>query len=125
MQLLIVDDSPSHRVTLSGLLRLYDIHSQAACNGIDALQLIQNHTFDAILLDWIMPELDGLHTLKRLRQMPKHRDLPVIVITGCESDGIQALAMHAGADAFMTKPVEFDRLLALLDDVLEVDRLIS
>jgi CheY-like chemotaxis protein len=125
MQLLIVDDNPSHRVTLSGLLKLCGIQSHEACNGLEALERIQEHTYDAVLLDWVMPELDGLDTLKRLRYIPTNRHLPVIVITACEMDGVQKIALRAGANAFMTKPVDLDRLVSQLDELLEENRLIA
>jgi CheY-like chemotaxis protein len=125
MHLLIVDNNPSHCTTLAGQLKLYDIQSHEACNGIEALQRVGEHPYDAILLDWVMPELDGFHTLTQLRQMPNHRHLPVIVITACETDDIQILAMHAGADAFMTKPVDLDRLLSLIDGLMEGNRRIA
>ena len=125
MQLLIVDDSQSHRISLAGLLELCDIGSHEACNGIEALQRISEHSYDAILLDWVMPELDGFHTLQHLRQMPLYRHLPVVVITACESEGVHKLALNAGADAFITKPVDFDRLMETLDEVLVKDRYVA
>ncbi len=125
MQLLIVDDSPSHCKTHSGLLTLCDIQSHSVCNGIEALQQVGEHDYDAMLLDWVMPELDGYDTLTRLRQMPSHRQMPVIIVTGCAMEDVQPLATRAGANAFMNKPVDIDRLLALLDEVLAENRCVA
>jgi CheY-like chemotaxis protein len=122
MQLLIVDDSPSHCKTLSGLLTLCDIQSHAVCNGIEALQRLGEQDYDAVLLDWVMPELDGYGTLTRLRQMPAHRHLPVIIVTGCSLEDVQPMADRAGANGLMNKPVEIDRLLALLNEVIAENR---
>jgi CheY-like chemotaxis protein len=125
MQLLIVDDSPSHCKTLSGLLTLYDIQSHAAYNGIEALERVGEQNYDAMLLDWVMPGLDGYDTLMRLREMPSHRHLPVIIVTGCAIEDVQYLGTLAGANAFMNKPVDIDRLLALLDDVVAENRCVA
>src|SRR4030067_488700 len=81
-----------------------------AYGGQQALDLIASQTFDLVLLDLMMPEIDGFETLKRLRSMPQGKDLPVVVVTAMPDPDIDQRVASAGANACLRKPVDFDTL---------------
>lgn len=106
-QLLVVDDSRSNRELLS---RYFGVHgfevAQADC-GAAALNMIKQHCFDAVLLDILMPEIDGMEVLKSIRQSYTKVDLPIIVVSGRDANRDIRLALDLGANDYITKPIDF------------------
>ena len=116
MRALVVDDSRAMRSIIRRHLDELGIEVDEAGSGAEAL-FVLNHikTPDVILLDWNMPEMNGLECLRRLRADPATADLPVMMVT-TESEMAQvALALDAGANEYLMKP--FDRQ-ALLEKLL-------
>jgi len=113
---LIIDDSPSIRETLGFLLRRegYDIHT--AINGKEGLESIQEFHPDAILLDAMMPEIDGFELCRRIREDPSLRDVTIIMLTAMGQSADKSRALEAGADIFLTKPPDIQRTLEVLRD---------
>jgi CheY-like chemotaxis protein len=83
----------------------------AAENGLDCLVLLDSFKPDLIVMDVMMPVIDGNETTRRIRQMPAWRTVPVIAVTAGASPEDEARCREAGADAFLAKPVEHDVLL--------------
>ncbi|KMY67469.1 chemotaxis protein CheY [Desulfocarbo indianensis] len=106
---LIVDDDKELLETVGERLRNRDIFVDTASNGAEALAKIAAHTFDAIVLDLMMPELDGMETLKRA--LKKKPDLQIILLTGHASVQHGVEAMREGALDFMEKPADLDVLV--------------
>ena len=108
-KILIVDDEPINFQMISSALKdKYDILT--ALDGHDAIRLIQEHKIDLILLDVMMPVLDGFEVCKLIKANPASVDIPVLFLTVLDTLG----AMHQGLDAggidYLTKPVDLDLL---------------
>jgi CheY-like chemotaxis protein len=112
---LIVDDDVRNIFSLSKSLESYGMNVISAIDGKEALkQLEGDKNIDMVLMDMMMPEMDGYETTKRLRQMPKYRNLPVIAVTAKAMTGDREKCIAAGASDYITKPVDVDQLISLL-----------
>lgn len=119
LNFLVVDDSPTMRQLISfSLKRIRGSSIVEACDGVDALKKLQNTKIDVILVDINMPVMDGLKLVSLVRQDPKIKHLPVIIITteGAEEDRQRGLAL--GANAYVVKPIQQSHLLKVINDVL-------
>jgi DNA-binding NarL/FixJ family response regulator len=119
-QLLLVDDEPGVRVSVKEYLQEvggFDV--QVASNADEAWQMLQKKTPDLVISDIMMPQVDGYQFLKRLRDDPRFKALPVIFLTarGMTTDRIQGY--HAGVDAYLPKPFDPDELVAIVENLLE------
>ena len=113
---LVVDDSRAIRTILSKTLKELGFEVCAAANGKEALEVIQAEktALTLILLDWNMPEMNGLDLLKRLRENPKLSSLVVVMVTAeTEMDHI-AEALEAGANEYVMKPFTKDIIVGKL-----------
>ena len=108
---LVVDDDASVRGLLSKTLEKEGYRIIAAGNGVEALALARAHRPQAITLDVLMPQMDGWRTLKEFKADAELRDIPVIMVTVLNERG---MAIPLGAADFMTKPVDRQRLAAIL-----------
>jgi CheY-like chemotaxis protein len=112
---LIVDDDVRNIFSLSKSLESYGMNVVSAIDGKEALKQLEGNTkIDMVLMDMMMPEMDGYETTKRLRQMPKYRNLPVIAVTAKAMTGDREKCIAAGASDYITKPVDIDQLISLL-----------
>jgi len=116
---LIVDDEKALRDFVRRNLEVRGFNTQTAANGLEALALFNTHNVDLVIMDVMMPRMDGLETITRIRQ---HSLVPVIVLSalGEEADKIQAL--NLGADDYLTKPFGVGELLARVQAVLRRSR---
>ena len=121
--LLVVDDNPLNRDLLSRQLARKGYVVATCENGREALERLERERFDVVLLDILMPEVDGVETLRRLKSDARHVDLPVIMISSLnEMDGaIRCLEM--GAADYLTKPFHPTLLDARIGTVLEARRM--
>ena len=110
---LTVDDDPTVLSLLAKTLEKEGYRVISARNGVEALALAREHRPQAITLDVLMPQMDGWRTLKELKADAKLRDIPVIMVTVLNERG---MAIPLGAADFMTKPVDRQRLAAILRD---------
>jgi adenylate cyclase len=108
---LVVDDDPSVRSLLAKTLEKEGYRVISAGNGIEALSLAREHKPQAITLDVLMPQMDGWGTLKELKADAELRNIPVIMVTVLNERG---MAIPLGAADFVTKPVDRQRLAAIL-----------
>ena len=83
-------------------------------NGRRALEMIAAEEFDLVLLDIMMPELDGIATMRRIRQLPLGRDLPMVAVTAKAMKGDRQKCIEAGAWDYLSKPVDPEQMLAVL-----------
>lgn len=116
---LVVDDSPTMRQLISfSLKRFKGCKIVEAVDGVDALKKLQDTKVDIILADINMPVMDGLKLVSLVRQDPKIRHLPVIIITteGAEEDRHRGIAL--GANAYIVKPIQSSHLLKTINEVL-------
>jgi len=112
---LIVDDDMRNIFAMTSFLERYDMTIHSAENGRDALQLLEAaEDFDVILMDIMMPDMDGYETMRRIRSMPSYRDLPVLALTAKAMKGDKEKCIEAGASDYIAKPVDTEHLLSLL-----------
>jgi CheY-like chemotaxis protein len=101
---LVVEDDAEIRQMVCMLLRLNGYVTSEAIDGLDALDKVKDQVPDIMVLDIMMPNMDGLTLLKRLRREPKTKQLPVIVLSGkTEPEAIEE-GFRAGANDYLTKP---------------------
>jgi DNA-binding response OmpR family regulator len=115
-KILLVDDEESLRSTLKMFLELSGFQVVAASNGAEALERIFRHTPDLIILDVLMPQLDGRETLRRLRQRGDWT--PVILLTQVTGTAQRIMAIEEGADDYLNKPFDPQELAARMKAVL-------
>jgi diguanylate cyclase (GGDEF)-like protein len=104
-RVLVVDDDGSTRKTLVGAIRLAGFVVEEATGGLDALNICQRQMPDLILMDALMPDLDGFETCKKIRQMPNGDDIPILIISDSESEDSVQLAFSVAATDYIGKPV--------------------
>ena len=116
-KILVVDDELDFIELLRYRLSAPEYIVLSATNGTDALNQVWHHSPDVILMDLMLPELDGLTLCEILRRQPATRQIPIIMVTALASDVTRYSAEVAGARGFLAKPLDFDRLKELLVDL--------
>ena len=117
---LLVDDNSKY---LKDALPFYGYEVTAVYDGVQALkELSKNNKFDIVLLDVMMPNMDGWETLKAIRSGEKTKDLPVIMLTAVNEDKKMVSGLKIGADDYIVKPFILPNLLARMEAVLRRSR---
>ena len=109
-RLLIIDDDPLLRGMAANTLRHAGFDVSEAQDGIDGLELVRQTPFDLLLLDVMMPRLDGYEVCKHVRQSPRGERLPILMLTGLHDSGSIEQAYEAGATDFISKPINWTLL---------------
>jgi adenylate cyclase len=122
-RILVVDDNVSNRDVLARRLTREGHQVVTASNGASALKLIGSHEFDLVLLDLIMPEMNGFEVLRRLKATEHTQDLPVIVISALDELDSVVRCIESGAEDYLTKPFNPVLLRARINASLERKRL--
>jgi putative two-component system response regulator len=113
----------SEQVTLKYLGRVLKDHNydcKAATNGIEAIQKVETYNPDLILLDATIPEIDGIEVCKRLKGDPSTQHIPIIMMTGPANKKMRAKGISAGANDFLTKPIDRLELMVKMKNLLRV-----
>lgn len=114
MHILVVDDEQEFLSLIQKRLSRRNMQVSTADNGNGALELVRQQNFDVVLMDVRMPGLDGLATLRQLKEI--RPQLPVILLTGHASLGVAVNGMELGAFDYMLKPVAINELIIKLED---------
>ena len=120
VRMLVVDDEPMNLMVAEGIFNAYQMEVKTASSGMEAIELCKKETFDLIFLDHMMPEMDGVETLKILRQNQADtgRQQTVIAFTANAVSGAREMFLQEGFDEFISKPIEDQELKRLLRKVL-------
>ena len=119
IRLLIVDDIADNREILARRLQRRGFEVSEAAGGLEALDKVGRETFDLVLLDIRMPDMDGVEVLRRLRTTQSQTELPVIMCTANNASADVVDALAAGANDYVSKPIDFPVLLARLGTQVE------
>jgi len=117
-KMLTVDDSPSVRKLVKFTLKAKGYEASSAGDGLEALDLLKQEVFDAIILDINMPRMNGLEFLRTIKADDQYAGMPVIMLTTEGQDEDKDKAVALGATAYMVKPFKPTQLLTLLEKIL-------
>ncbi len=112
MHILVVDDDQAVRDSLARSLKYTGDEVTTAANGVEALAKLSGSSFDAVIMDVMMPRLDGLEATRMLRE--SGNDVPILILTARDAVDDRVDGLDAGADDYMVKPFALDELLARL-----------
>jgi len=112
---LVVEDDPEMNQLQCELLDVNGFDSRPAYTGAEALELCDESNTDAVLLDLMLPEVDGYETCRRLKSQAATDRLPVVMITALDGDDCRQKGIDAGADAYFTKPFDPDQVISTLE----------
>jgi CheY-like chemotaxis protein len=112
---LVVDDDMRNIFALSTVLHDQGMEMVSANTGREAIRLVQDDpSIDIVLMDIMMPEMDGMTTMQEIRKLPRGKDLPIIAVTAKAMKGDREKCIEAGAWDYLSKPVDAIHLLAVL-----------
>ncbi len=118
-KILVVEDDPDQLEAIRGNLKDAGFAIGTAVNGVDALIKTRSVSPDLIVLDLMLPELNGLDICKTLRENPATASIPVIMLTGMDSYFTRAAGFEAGINVYLTKPYQPEELVAKVEELLE------
>ena len=119
----MVDDSLTIRMQVKDLLEENGFEVLLAQDGLECLKVLDEETPDVILLDIIMPEMDGIEVCRRIKDHEKLLDIPVIILTNVTDTENKVSGLNAGADDYITKPFAVEELMARVDSVIRTKKL--
>jgi CheY-like chemotaxis protein len=115
---LIVDDDNRNIFALKAVLRSYGYEAISAVSAAEGLRMLAEQSdIGIVLMDMMMPEMDGYEALKTIRESPR-REIPVVSVTAQAMTGDKEKSLAAGADEYLSKPIDVDKLLAILNRYL-------
>jgi len=118
LNVLVVDDSKFIRTAIKEILEIGGLHVTEASNGQEALDSVKQHAPDLVLLDVVMPDIDGITVLKVLRETYSKLQLPIVLVTSRDASEEIVQALDYGANDYVTKPIDFDVLWARISNQL-------
>jgi adenylate cyclase len=121
--ILVVDDHPTNRLKLSLAVKNLGHTTELASNGVEALERLRSGAFDLVLLDILMPEMDGYQVLRHMKADPRLREIPVIVISSLEELESVVACIELGAEDYLPKTFDPMLLRARVNSSLEKKRL--
>lgn len=123
IKILAIDDNPDNLISLKALIKksFPDVLFFAATNGIKGLELAATHDPDVVLLDIVMPEMDGFEVCKKVKSLAKLNDIPVVFITALKGNTLSRRhALEVGAEAFLAKPIDEYELTAQIRAMVKI-----
>lgn len=117
LRILVVDDNEINLTVAAGLLSAFHgVESDLASSGLEALEKIQGHNYHIIFMDHMMPEMDGVETTRRIRNLGgRYAQIPIIAFTANAVTGIREMLLEAGFNGFLAKPLNKDELAQVLN----------
>ncbi len=112
IQVLVIDDEEDYRIIIQEVLRSAGMEIRLAADGEQGLRMVKEKPADIVLVDWMMPRMDGEHFCRAMRAEPTLKDTPVIMLTVKQTADEELEALHFGVDDFVVKPFKAPELLA-------------
>jgi CheY-like chemotaxis protein len=116
--IMVVEDFEDNRFMMRRLLEMSGYRVLEAVNGEEAVEIASRELPRLILMDLSLPRLDGLAATRRIRQVPELKQIPIVAVSAHDTADFHADALAAGCNDYMTKPIDFDQLEALLKRLL-------
>ena len=114
-KVLIVDDDVRNLFAMNTALERFGLNVVSAESGKEAIEILdKTKDIDIVLMDIMMPEMDGYETMREIRQVPEFRSLPILALTAKAMKGDREKCLDAGASDYIAKPVNTDQLLSLM-----------
>ena len=117
-RILIVNDASTVGMYIKMMLRSESYDAEIAINGIDALRILNNQSFDLVITDLNMPEMDGYELTKHIRTHEDYRFIPVIFVTAGDKDEVYQTAKAVGSTAFVQFPFTKERILRIIRSLI-------
>jgi DNA-binding response OmpR family regulator len=118
-KILVIEDESSLAFLLVRKLSSLGHKVVVAADAYQGLSLARKEEPDLIILDWMLPAGGGLSVLERIKAIPNAATIPIIVATALQNEGLDEKILAAGADAFIGKPYDFDKMNKLIQDLTE------
>ena len=119
-KILIVDDEEPNRKLLSSLVKALGYETETAMNGVEAIRKMKSFMPDLVLLDIMMPDMDGYEVCHYLKSDPETANIPVVIITALSDRDSKLKGLHAGANDFLTKPIDRSELTIRVRNLLKI-----
>ncbi|MFC6096525.1 response regulator [Flavobacterium qiangtangense] len=117
-KILIIDDDPRNIFALSATLRAKSFDCLSCTSAEEAIQLLKtDEPIDAVLIDMMMPEMDGYEAIPLIKKIESRVEVPVISVTAQAMVGDREKCISAGADDYISKPIDVDKLLQVLSKI--------
>lgn len=117
-RILIVDDSPTEIKKISSLLEKHKHEVLTADNGADGVAKARAEKPDLVLMDVVMPGLNGFQATRQLTRSPETQDIPVVIVTTKDQETDRVWGTRQGAKGYLVKPVEENQLISTINDLL-------
>ena len=114
MRILIAEDNEVNRMVMQRMLKRLGYHVDVAANGLEALQALERQSYDLILMDIMMPELDGLEATKVIRQRWPADGPRIIAVTAYALEYSKTMCFDAGMDDYISKPFQIEKLAEMV-----------
>ncbi|MDD6810429.1 MAG: ATP-binding protein [Lachnospiraceae bacterium] len=127
VKILIVDDNRVNQKVAEGLLRPYHMQIDTASSGAQAIEMVKSKEYDLILMDYMMPEMDGIDATKMIRAMEEeyYKQLPIVALSANAINGVAEMFIEGGMNDFVAKPIEMRVMDAKLKKWLPEDKILS
>ena len=122
-RILVVDDIAANAKLLADLLQVQGYVTRSAHSGTEALDLVANETWDLVLLDVVMPEMNGYEVSRTIRSDPRNAALPIVMVTALDAKDERIKGLESGADDFLSKPINQAELLARVRSLLRIKQM--
>ena len=118
--LLMVDDVPLNLLVVTKMLTRFNFRIRTAANGVEALEKMAEEKPDLVLLDILMPQMDGFEALQHIRSNPNTKDTRVVILSALNSTEDIVKGFNLGANDFITKPIIMEKLISCVSDQLRL-----
>jgi signal transduction histidine kinase/HPt (histidine-containing phosphotransfer) domain-containing protein len=124
-KILIVDDDPSNRLIARNALRPDGHHLLEASDGVEALEMLSQHSVDVVLMDVMMPRMDGFQACRVLKSQLETQKIPILLVTALDEHSDRLVGIEAGADDFILKPIDAKEVALRVSNAVRSKRLVD